>query len=294
LLCMLLMGMSSVLGAQSTSFDFMLIGTSSRAGAMGEAATAVSGDVGAAYFNPASAGLMHKTEFSFMHIKYLTDATLEQFSFITRTSRVSYGTGLYLGKIANIARRGDTPTDNPTYFDEHNFTGSIFWAIQLNQHLSLGNSIKLAYEKIDLSSASALALDFGVFYTLTPEIALGSSIRNLGTRPKFVDVAFDLPLEFRAGVSYRTPQESRFKGFLLSSDFVKPRWGNRDSKIDFGAEYNYQNLVALRIGYSDGYDSRGISAGGGISYQRYFFDYAFIPSKNNLTSTQRFTLRIRI
>ena len=43
---------------------------------MGEAATAVSGDVGSAYFNPATAALMKNTEFSFMHIKYLTDATL--------------------------------------------------------------------------------------------------------------------------------------------------------------------------------------------------------------------------
>ena len=288
------MALASVWGAQSSSFEFMLIGTGSRAGAMGEAATAVSGDVGAPYFNPASAGVMHKTEFSFMHIKYLTDATLEQFSFITRTDRVNYGMGLYLGRIANIARRGDIPTDNPSYFDEHNFTGSIFWAIQFNKHLSMGNSIKLAYEKIDLGSASALALDFGAFYTLTPEIALGASVRNIGTRPKFEAVAYDLPLEFRAGVSYRTPQESRLKGLLLSSDFVQPRWGTRNSKINFGAEYNYQNLVALRIGYSNGYDSRGISAGGGISYQHYFFDYAFIPSHNNLSSTHRFTLRIRI
>ena len=144
-------------------------------------------------------------------------------------------------------------------------TALFFWAIKLNRHLSLGNTLKLAYEKIDLGSASAFALDLGGLYTLTPELALGASVRNLGTKPKFENTAYDLPVEFRAGISYKMPQDSRLKGLLLSSDFVQPHWGNQNSKLDFGGEYNYQNLIALRIGYSNGYDSRGLSFGGGIS-----------------------------
>ncbi len=296
-LIVVILALSGQVIAQSgeSSFDFLLIGPGSRAAAMGEAYTAISGDAGAPYFNPASAALMDGTEFSLMHVKYLTDVTMEHFSVIAHSKRFHYGLGLYYGKVANIERRDVVPTDQPLgTFDEHNFTASFLWALPLNDRLAIGNTIKWAYEKIDINSASALGLDFGAFYTLRPEIALGVSVRNLGTQPKFDSVSFDLPRELRIGASYRMLPETKLAGLILSSDFIVTKWGNKKSKLNIGGEYTYQDLISLRMGYGFGYDSRNFSLGGGITYTNYYFEYAFVPSNNNLNDTHRFTLRIRM
>jgi hypothetical protein len=274
---------------------FMLIGSGSRAAAMGEACTAVSGDAGAPYFNPASAAVMQSTEFSLMHVSYLTDAAMEHFSVLARSGKSRIGLALYLGQTSDFERRGDTPTDDPLgTFDEHNFVASILWAAPVSERLSIGLSPKWAYQKLDLESASALAIDLGAFCTLRPQIALGVSVRNLGTKPKFVEKPFDLPRELRLGASYRPMPESQFRGWLLSGDFILPHWGDKGGKFKFGTEYTYQNLFSLRAGYDINYDSRGFSIGGGLAYTNYFFDYAYVPSKNNLSDVHRLTLRIRI
>ena len=276
-----------------SGFEFMLIGSGSRAAAMGEAFTAVSGDVGAAFFNPAALGVMKGKELSFSHISYINDVTLEQFSFRSISGGIRFGGAINVGKIADIERRGQTPSGDPLgLFDEHNFTASIFWGKPFNEKLSIGNSVKFAYEKIDLEDASAFALDFGGLYGLTPNISLGASIRNLGTKPKFIDTAFDLPGEIRLGASYRTGES--FPGVIVGADLVKPQWGDKSAKVNIGGEYNYQNLAFLRAGGYLGYDSRSISLGAGMAYRNYLFDYAFVPLKNDLGSTHRFTLRIRL
>ena len=66
-----------------SSFEFLLVGSSSRAAAMSEAFTAVEGDVGGWYFNPALAARLSRTEFSLMHLKYIEDVSLERFSMST-------------------------------------------------------------------------------------------------------------------------------------------------------------------------------------------------------------------
>jgi hypothetical protein len=279
----------------SSSFEFMLIGPGSRAAAMGEAFTAVSGDAGAPYFNPASAGVMSGTELSLMHVSYLKDVTLEHLSILTQAGKFRYGVGMYYGSTSNIERRSDTPSQNPLgTFDEHNFVAAFNWAVPVSGRVSVGSAIKWAYQKLDIESASALALDFGGFYALSPKVTLGSSIRNLGTKPKFINESFDLPREFRLGGSYRTNSESSPNGFIFAADYVLTNWGNKSSKLNFGGEYSYANVVSLRLGYSAGYDTRSVSLGGGLSYNNYFFDYAFVPAKHNLRDTHRLTLRIKI
>jgi hypothetical protein len=291
----LVMNRTSMAAVGESSFEFMLIGTGARGAAMAEAFTAVSGDVGAPVFNPASAGKMMGTELSLSHISYIQDVRIEQFSAMTRSRDFRYGISLNVGSVSDLERRDDYPSEEPLgLFDQHNVTFSFFWAVPLSDRLAIGNAAKFAYEKLDLDEASAIALDLGLFYTITPQLALGGSVRNLGTRPKFVEESFELPREYRLGASYRTPEESRYKGLVLSADYLKPEWGNQSSKLNIGGEYNYDNLLFFRLGYHFGYDSRSITVGGGISYRIYMFDYAYVPIKNNLGNSHRFTLRIRL
>jgi hypothetical protein len=285
----------SMAAVGESSFEFMLIGTGARGASMAEAFTAVSGDVGAPFFNPASAGKMTGTEFSLSHISYIQDVRIEQFSAMTRTSEFRYGISLNIGSVSDLERRDNYPSEEPLgLFDQHNVTFSFFWAVPLSKRLCIGNAAKFAYEKLDLDEASAIALDLGLFYTITPQVAVGGTVRNLGTKPKFIDVSFDLPREYRLGLSYRTPEGSRYEGVILSADYLQPEWGNKSSKLNIGGEYDYDGLLFFRLGYHFGYDSRSITVGGGLSYKSYMFDYAYVPIKNNLGNSHRFTLRIRL
>jgi len=288
-----LIAVGSAFGATAqTSFDFMLIGSGSRAVSMGEAFTAVSGDVGAAFFNPACIGVLTRNELSFSHISYIGDATSENFSFVARNGKLRFGGSLNLGRVPDIERRGQTPSGTPLgTFDEHNFVAAFSWGMPVSGKFTIGNSLKFAYEKLDIEDATAFAVDLGGYYGVNPNIAAGASIRNLGTRPKFISVAFDLPRELRAGVSYRSGVE--YPVFIASADLIKPTWGDQKIRLNIGAEYNYQDLAFLRGGYNLGYESKSMALGGGIAYRNFVFDYAFVPLDNGLGNTHRVTFRIR-
>ncbi len=288
-------GVNSFAAVGGSSFEFLLVGSGSRASAMGEAFTAVSGDVGAPYFNPASGGVMKGSEISFAHLVYLEDTAIEQISIMTPSGKFSLGFGISIGSIPDIERRDDRPTSEPLgMFDEHNFAASFYWAYPVSPRLSIGNTVKFAYEKLDFGSAKAIGADFGAFYTLNPQITIGASVRNIGTKPKFISKSFDLPRELRLGASYRARDDSRFKGVLLAADYILPKWGDGKSKLNFGGEFNHENLVFIRSGYNFGYDSRSFAFGGGLAYRVYFIDYAFVIFKNNLSNTHRITMRIRL
>ncbi|UCC80284.1 MAG: PorV/PorQ family protein [Candidatus Zixiibacteriota bacterium] len=278
-----------------SSFEFLLVGSSSRASAMGEAFSAVSGDAGAPYFNPASAGVMNGSEVSFAHLVYLEDASIEQLSALTRSGKMRLGLNMSIGQVADFERRDDRPTTEPLgTFDEHNFALSIFWAYPISPDWSVGNALKFAYEKLDYGSATAVGTDLGIFYTFDPQIAFGASVRNLGSRPKFISRSYDLPRELRLGFSYRGAPESPLDGILFAADYILPKWGNGDSKLNFGGEYNYDNFVFFRSGYNLGYDSRSFAIGGGLAYRIYYIDYAYVIFRHNLSNTHRITMRIRL
>ena len=278
-----------------SSFEFLLIGPGSRASAMGEAFSAVGGDAGAPYFNPAAAALTAGTEFSLMYVSYLSDASMEHFNVLTQAKRFHFGFGFYYGKVGDFQGRDMIPTDEPiTKFDEHNFALLLTGAMQASERISFGASLKTAYEKIDQSSASAFGVDLGICYKVRTKVNFATALRNLGTRPKFESVKFNLPRELRFGLAYKSDSGTEPAGIILSADYIITEWGNREGKLNLGGEYTYQRLITLRMGYGFGYDSRGFAIGGGINYRNYFFDYAFVPGRNNLSDTHRYTLRIRI
>lgn len=278
-----------------SSFEFLLVGSSSRASAMGEAFSAVSGDAGAPYFNPAAAGVMKGSEISFAHLVYLEDASIEQLSALTHSGNMRLGLNMSLGQVADFERRIEIPEPEPRgTFDEHNFVFSAFWAYPISPRWSIGNALKFAYEKLDYGSATAFGTDLGIFYTFDPQIAFGASIRNLGTKPKFISKSYDLPRELRLGFSYRGAPESTLDGVLFAADYILPEWGDGDSKLNFGAEYNYENFVFFRSGYNVGYDSRSLAMGGGLAYRVYYIDYAYVIFRHNLSNTHRITMRVRL
>ena len=129
-------------------------------------------------------------------------------------------------------------------------------------------------------------MDIGGQMPINSELTAGLSFKNLGSKPKFVDTAFDLPRDYRLGLAYKPIKfESRLECLtdLVLADDSRP-------KYNFGIEYGDHKLYAVRVGYGFPYDSRSVSLGGGLYYKQFKFDYAFVPYKHDLGNTHRFTV----
>lgn len=272
----------------SSSFVFLRVGAGSRPVALSEAVTASATDVTTAFYNPAAlVSFDGNNQIAFMYNSYFKDVS---FGFLAAGFKLkkNRAIGLYVasGKVANIERRGDIPSLEPMgNFDENNLFAAVLFAQKINR-FSLGLAFKYAYEKIDFGSANAFMIDLGGQASLSDEITAGLAFKHIGTKPKFIDKSYQLPREYRMGLSYKP---GTFKNRLecLAEGIL---FNDSRPKYNFGLEYGDNRIYALRIGYGVLYDSRGFTLGGGLIYRQFKFDYAFVPYKHDLGNAHRFTL----
>lgn len=281
-------GLTAVIYADagSSSFAFLRIGNGSRPAALAEAVTASPGDITSAFYNPALlGGFKGVNQIAFMHNQYFNDVTLDYLAFAGKHDFFTIGGYLALGGVNGFERRDHPDTIASGEFGEDNFVAAASLSYDFGV-ASAGLNLKYAYEKIDYASASAVMFDAGVETPLTEEATVGAAIKNIGSKPRFGGQNYPLSREFRAGFSYRPLYLQQRVTFL--ADGVA--YNDLDSKLNFGAEYNYEQYFALRAGYGTGYDSRRISLGGGIFYRNFVFDYAFVAYKNDIGNAHRFTV----
>lgn len=277
----------AIASSVSSSFMFLRIGCGSRPVALSEAVTASSTDITTAFYNPAALNSFNgNNQVAFMYNTYFQDVSQGYLSAGFKTKSGALGFYIESGTIPDIDRRGDVPTPEPLgTFEENNLYAAGLYARRIGP-INTGLALKYAYEKIDYGSANAVMADIGGQMPITTELTAGLALKNLGSKPKFVDTAFDLPRDYRLGLSYKPIKfESRLECLtdLVLADDSRP-------KYNFGIEYGDQKLYAIRAGYGFPYDSRNVSFGGGLYYKQFKFDYAFVPYKHDLGNTHRFTV----
>jgi hypothetical protein len=271
--------------AGSSSFVFLRVGGGSRPIALSEAVTASGTDITTAFYNPAAL-MSFDNQISLMYNQYFKDVS--QGFLAAGFKKADYAIGGYIstGTVDDFERRGDVPTPDPLgKFSEDNFYMAMIYSRQIQQ-IKLGLALKYAYENIDYGSANAFMVDLGAQMPVYKEITAGISFKHLGTKPKFLAKSYSLPKEYRFGLSYR-PKALKEKVEILADGIV---FQDSRPKYNFGLEYTDLKVFAVRAGYGIPYDSRGLTLGGGLFYRQFRFDYAFVPYKNDLGNTHRFTL----
>ncbi|MDP3025079.1 MAG: PorV/PorQ family protein [candidate division Zixibacteria bacterium] len=278
--------------AGTSGLSFLKLGIGARPTGMGEAFTAISGDIFSLYWNPAGVARHTGTEFAFMHNQWFQDVSLEYAALCFGYKKNVFGLGLTLSQVTNLERR-EGPTENPiSYFDEHDLSLAFSWGRKLNDKFDLGISTKFLYEKIDFSSATGLGFDLGAVYLLRPDIQIGGAILNLGSKMKFEQEEFNLPTRYKVGAAY-LGHEKYFNGdFILSLDLVKPN--DNDLKVHLGGEYTYKEKFTLRSGYQIGYDDKNISLGLGLKIKKYAIDYAFVPFSSDIGNSHRISVNLKL
>jgi hypothetical protein len=228
-----------------------------------------------------------------MHNAWIQDITTDALGAGLKLDGWSLGLNMVLGSVGGIEVR-DVPGAADGTFDARNFSAGLTIAIPLEDWLAAGVSLKYLFEKIYVDAADGYAFDLGVqcrpFSTggLAP-LTFGLAASNLGSMSKLRNEASKLPAMLRYGASYSTPLGFQDGSAVIAVDGVTV-FDEHRTHVNMGIEAGYDNAVFLRAGYQTGYDTKGFSAGLGVSWSMLRFDYAFVPFSDSFGTSHTFSL----
>jgi hypothetical protein len=306
LVCLAVAAGGSARAAESSAAQFLSLGFGARALGMGETFVAIADDVSAVYYNPAglarrSAPGNNDAELLVSHSWHIQSMGLTQLAY----ARNPIGFSLTYFSAGTLEGR-DADGNPASEFTAEDFAVSGGYAVKMGR-LSAGAALKGLRQRIKNSAASAVCADAGLLYEFagTP-VTAGLAVSNIGTKVKFKEDSFPLPLVYRAGVSARSGR-SFPAVFALETDFPN------DAPAVFrgGVEYTGFELVSLRIGYKTSPPSQrraitgegfggssglgelyGFFMGLGFSLSPVKVEYALLPY-GELGNSHRFSLSMK-
>jgi hypothetical protein len=271
-----------------TGLQFLDIGLSPRAEALGGAFVLAGDNADALFYNPAGIAKMRTSyDFTLNRVQWFADIKYNAIGATYQPASGEYGVfGLsflnaaygdfYATRVAAGTAEGyqDIGIFSPTAL-----AIGLSYGKQLSDNFSIGGQVK--YVRQDLGSnimtaggptkanlVSGFAFDFGMMYsTAIKGFDFGMSIKNFATDFKFEQYSFEAPLTFRVGVSLKVLQlmgmSESGQDILVVADAVHPR--DSGEHLDLGAEYTFFKMVSLRVGYKVNYSEQGFTAGVGLN-----------------------------
>jgi hypothetical protein len=262
--------------AGTTAVPFLSMGVGARALAMGEAATAATGDATALYWNPGALTRLEGHSATFMHAATLEESSLDYASYGRGNGKSAWGVGLQYFSAGDIDQTDLTgATTGSLTPKDVALTGGYARTVR---GYGLGISAKYVQSKL-VDTAQTLAADGGVMSPAfwKDRLRFGGSVANLGGKIKYDQESAPLPLTLRGGLEARP-----WTGWTGALDVVAPKGEN--VHLALGAEYRLtmgsELSLALRGGYnsreSTGGSAEGLSAGLGFGWRKLVVDYAFV------------------
>lgn len=279
----LLMPSAKMLQALESGADFLNIGASARASALGSAYTALADGSNAIYYNPGGLALA-KREVSLMHSDLALDSSYDFAS-------AAFPMGGFTGAFSftrldhgGLDGRGSGRESSGGFSASDKAVGlGLGW---LAGGFRLGAGAKLLSSNIAGYGASTLAFDLGAVRKVSgAPVTVGLAVRNLGRGLKFIEKREALPLTVSAGAAF---------GILPSVNLAAEvsQWV-RDHRTSFslGTEYGLIGNLALRGGYAAGSagTTGSVSGGVGFSAGAMKLDYSFSPF-GEFDTTKKFSL----
>jgi hypothetical protein len=269
---------------------FLKIGIGAEAIGMGEAVTALTGDLFAAYWNPAGLSYIQRSQIGFMHGEWF-EGINHEFAGYARPIGEAGAVAMTVNYLSygRLDRR-DVQGNLIGSFRPYDLALSLAMGVRASKGLFLGIGGKWMTEEIDDSSAYALGVDLGMIYNL-PEspMSIGVTVQNIGSKVKFSQEEFPMPTILGGGVAYRLAGGN----LAFSADLRKP--SDDSPSIGFGINIRALKLLSLRAGYryemggNDLGALSGLRLGLGFGIENYQIDYAFV-SYGELGPTHRFSI----
>ncbi|HEY6192202.1 MAG TPA: PorV/PorQ family protein [Bacteroidota bacterium] len=277
---------------------FLKIGTSARSISMGGAQVAIAEGVSSMAYNPA--GIMSVANYGFgaTYTAWLADM---QHSYAGIVKNVP-GLGA-IGVSVTLLTTDDIPETTPSApegtgstFRASDYAFSVAFARQVTEQFRVGINGKIiqSYLLNKQLGASSFAFDIGTLYDIPIlQSHIGVSLTNIGKDVKFINETYSLPTALRFGVLVDV-MKNESNSFVTTLQIA--RVNDADEQYNFGTEYVFGNMVALRGGYKFAYDQENVTAGFGVRLNSLGFnstlDYGFNNFKY-LPGTHSFTFEMQ-
>jgi hypothetical protein len=288
----LLMAMYAGRSVAAPGFAFMQIGVGAREGAMGGAGAASSQGPAAAYFNPANLAIGDKGGALVALNRHFADIT-SQYAAVTVRSGSWAFTPHYLGTTVPDIELRDRPSQEPiALFDSRDAALGLSIARRLPLGLSAGATVNYIWEKIYTEASDAWAFDFGAAWQAPISgLRFGAAVQNNGKASKFVAESPDLPALFRGGACF-TESLGWIGSGTIAADWVAVK--DQSPEQRFGLEVAALHILRLRGGFIGGVEAAQVTAGFGLAYKGFQFDYAYAPFREHLGEGHRFAFGVEL
>ena len=296
----------------------LIIPPSARANGLGQSYVAIADDATGIWWNPAGLAFV-KRAVDLMHSQLVPELASDVFyEYFGGASRFSnFGTvGFSMIYLTYGQWEGRDP--NNVYlgkFTSWEIAPTLSGAIKVTESLGVGMNVKFVY--IDLApdvatvegqkgSGHSVAVDVGALWKVpdfrlfgygVSRLNLGLCVSNIGPSITFInrDQAASLPRNLRVGFAY-TPFYSLNGKLTFAADINRPLVDfQRSNTYDFGAEFLYINMIAIRAGYMHDKDGNIMDPTYGFGFlinKKVRLDWASIPQAKELGRVQRWSIGV--
>jgi hypothetical protein len=278
ILLLILLSFASLIAqtAGNSGLSFLKLGFGARNIAFGDAGTAISSDVTALFYNPAGLAINPASEIMLMHNEWIQDVRSEILGARTLIFGLPVAVGFNVTSVNDIPVRIINSTDPITNFNANYFFGSLSTGHMIVDNFYFGATVKYLYESIYVNEAAGWGFDFGASYlTSINGLNISAVIKNLGSMKELRTESTKLPSEFRIGPAYSFTLQDQYQ--ITSTVEFQKYLPTSDVHFNAGAEIMYNKLIALRVGYQSGYQTKNITAGLGLMWGNLSVDYALAP-----------------
>lgn len=278
----------TIANAQNNTYEFLRIGMSPRAAALGGSFIAAVDDPDVIFYNPAGIYTLPETPVSFSYVNHLLDINLASLSVTKNIEGVGkFGASVQYINYGTFPRTDEYANKNGE-FGAGEFAFSAAYAGLIDENFVYGTNVKFIYSGIAEYSSTAIGMDIGLQYLIPEEnFSFGFAVSNIGTQlSKYISSKEELPFDISLGVS---------KGLLhlplrFFVDFHKLNENqnkifNRLKNFSVGGEFTLSRVLKLRAGFDNEKRTElkignfaglaGFAVGLGITVKDYQFNYAF-------------------
>jgi hypothetical protein len=289
-------------GVAKYAGEFLAFGVGGRSLGMGGASVALASDVTAGYWNPAGLALLRYPQFALMHDEQF--GSLVNHDYLAAAMplglRSSLGISLIrvgVDDIPDTRNAGVDVNGNLTYDpnafsrvdpNRVRFFNSADWALYLSyarrasEEFSYGASAKFLRRDVGDNAATGVGFDLGAWYRPLEQVQFGAAIQDVTTTFLAWDTGTNELISptvklgaagFLDALGGRfipaVDLDVRFENRRTASTF---NYGRISGDVHAGLEYSFQDLVAVRAGYSD---IKQLTLGAGLRLSKLVIDYSF-------------------
>jgi len=260
--------------AAGTAGAFLKLGTGARALALGGAYTAVPGDVGSAFWNPAGLASVDRQEFAATYTVIPEGGDYSQFAYVLPLAAFGFPKDQLSGTTAqkpwgalgvsvvhfaaayNIEAR-QVDSLNPNYlFSDIEGCYSLGYGTPLPWGLAAGVTLKGLYHLLDQTRAGGWGLDAGISWAAWDGLTLALAARDAYTQLAWASGYRErFPTTCKLGASYQRTLAPLHR-VLVTAD-AEQAFSSRPLRLRAGVEYGFARVLFARGGYADGFWSLG-------------------------------------